>query len=203
MDRERIAEIFEEHRFKLSEETAHLFSLYLNELLRWNRVHNLTSVREPEEIVRRHFVDSLSLLDCFSEAGARWRGNEVADVGSGAGFPGVPLKIYLRDFKLYLIESVSKKCSFLEFLKVRLGLEWEVICKRAEEVDRKFDIVISRAMGEFEDIYPILESLSKGYVFVMKGERVSERWKRELGYRACRTKVPKLPPSYVLWKRLK
>ncbi|MDQ7082564.1 MAG: class I SAM-dependent methyltransferase [Aquificota bacterium] len=78
-----------------------------------------------------------------------------------------------------------------------------MIWRRAEEVDREFDIVLSRAMGEFEDIYPILESLSKEYVFVMKGEKISERWEKELGYRACRTKVPKLPPSYILWKRLK
>ncbi|WP_457600463.1 16S rRNA (guanine(527)-N(7))-methyltransferase RsmG [Hydrogenivirga sp.] len=200
--RELIKKVFSEAGFRLSEEQLNRFHTYLLELKRWNRVHNLTSLKEDEEIVRRHFLDSLSIAVCFNDLGIDWRGRKVADVGSGAGFPGVPLKIYLMDFDLYLIEAVAKKCSFLEFLKVRLGLEWNVLCERAEEVDMRFDIVISRAMGEFEDICPVLEKLSSKYVFIMKGRKVKEEWLRELGYESYEVKIPGLPPSHILWKKL-
>ncbi|EDP75132.1 16S rRNA (guanine(527)-N(7))-methyltransferase RsmG [Hydrogenivirga sp. 128-5-R1-1] len=199
---ELIERLFSEAGFELSQEDAEKFGLYLEELKRWNRVHNLTSVKKDEEIVRRHFIDSLSLVRCFVELGVRWQGKVFADVGSGAGFPGVPLKIYLKDIELFLIESVSKKCSFLEYLKLRLNMDWTVICERAERVDRSFDIVVSRAMGEFEEIHRVLENLSREYVFVMKGKELRKEWTEELGYTPCRVEVRGLPPSYILWKRL-
>ncbi len=178
-----------------------MFLVYLDEIKRWNRVHNLTAVRDEEEIVRRHFIDSLSLAVCFSELGIEWEGKDLADVGSGAGFPGVPLKIYLRDFNLFLIESVGKKCSFLEFLKVRLNLGWEVICRRAEDVSRRFDIVVARAFGKFEEVAPVLESLSRGLVFVMKGRQLKKEWTEKLGYRVYRVRGPE--ESYILWKEVR
>ncbi len=122
-------------------------------------------------------------------------------MGSGAGFPGVPLKIYLKDIKLYLIEAVSKKCSFLEYLKVKLREDYEVICERAEKVDRRFEATVSRAMGEFEEIHGILERLSEGYVFVMKGKDIKREWLEELGYNLCKLKLSFTEESYVLWKK--
>ena len=123
-------------------------------------------------------------------------------MGSGAGFPGVPLKIYLKDIKLYLIEAVSKKCSFLEYLKVKLKEDYEVICERAERVEKRFDAVASRALGEFEEVHGLLEGLSKGYVFVMKGKDIKKEWLEELGYKLCELKLSFMPESYVLWKKL-
>lgn len=83
----------------------------------------MTAIEEDEEIVIRHFLDSVSVSLCLEEKGIRVDGLSLCDVGSGAGFPGVPLKIYYKDsINLTLIESVAKKCAFLEYIKVKLGL---------------------------------------------------------------------------------
>jgi len=197
---ERIKELFRRENLSLSEEQARKFEVYLRELLKWNRVHNLTAIKEPEEIIKRHFVESVSLIRCFEEANLDWKGKEFADIGTGAGFPGVPLKIYLGDVRLFLVEASSKKCSFLEYLKVKLNEEYEVLCERAENLNRSFDVVLSRALGEFEEVYELLESLSKGYVFVMKGKEIKREWIEELGYNLCELKLSFMPRTYVLWK---
>ena len=142
----------------------------------------------------------MSLFRCFEKVNLEWKGKEVADIGSGAGFPGVPLKIYLRDIKLYLVEAVAKKCSFLEYLKVKLGEDYEVICERAENLTKSFDVVTARALGEFEEIHSLLEKLSKGYVFVMKGREIKKEWLEELGYSLCELRFNLMPKTYVLWK---
>ncbi len=197
-----IGRILEGAGFRLSEEDLWRFEIYLKELKRWNKVHNLTSIEEDEEIVRRHFLDSLSLARCFEDLGVEWKGKDLADVGSGAGFPGIPLKIYLKDFNLFLIESVGKKCSFLEFLKVKLTLNWTVLCRRAEDVDRKFHIAFSRALGKFEDVTPLLEGLATEWVFIMKGKEVNWGSVKSFGYEAYKVNIKGLPESYILWKRL-
>lgn len=190
--------IFREAGFELEEGDLRRFEIYLRELKKWNRIHNLTAIEKDEEIVRRHFIDSLSLAKCFLDLGIDWKGKDIADVGSGAGFPGVPLKIYLKEFNLFLIESVGKKCSFLEYLKVKLDLDWEVICNRAERADRKFYIVVARALGEFEEIRPLLENLSERYVFVMKGKDIREEWRKE--YSVYEVNIGGLPRSYILYR---
>ncbi|HIQ30616.1 MAG TPA: 16S rRNA (guanine(527)-N(7))-methyltransferase RsmG [Aquifex aeolicus] len=198
----KLRDILEGAGFKLRDDQLKAFRLYLAELQRWNKTHNLTAVREEEEIVKKHFLDSLTLARCFEDLGVEWRGKEVLDVGSGAGFPGVPLKIYLGDLHLFLAESTNKKCAFLEILKVHLHLEWTVLCMRAEKIKRRFPIVVARALGEFEKIVPMLESLSSGYVFVMKGKEVRESWEKELGYGVWKVRVKGLPERNILWKRL-
>ncbi len=197
-----LEEIFSEEGFHLDEDQLGKFSLYLKELLRWNRVHNLVGEKNKKDIVLRHFVDSLTLARCFEDLGIDWRGKELADVGSGAGFPGVPLKIYLKDLELTLIESSSKKCSFLEFLKLKIGERYRVICRRAEEVRKKFYIVVARALGKFEKVAPLLEDLSSRYVFVMKGRELREKWLQDYGYRVYRVEVPSFKGSFILWKEV-
>ncbi len=199
----KIERFFSRAGFTLEEEDLQRFSLYLHELIRWNRVHNLTSIKDKEGIIRKHFLDSLSIARCFLDLGIEWKGKDVADIGSGAGFPGVPLKIYLKDIDLYLIESSSKRCSFLEFLKAKLSLDWHVLCRRAESVEKKFHIVVCRALGELEDILPLLEALSSAYIFVMKGKNIKERWLTEFGLRTYRVRLAGIPESYILWKRVK
>ncbi len=199
---EKIGKLFEEAGFRLEEKDLKRFAVYLQELKRWNRIHNLTAARNEEEIIKRHFIDSLSLAKCFLDLGIDWQDRFVADVGSGAGFPGVPLKIYLKDIHLYLIESVGKKCSFLEYLKIKLNLDYEVLCERAEEVKRKFYIVVARALGEFEKVVPLLEDISERYVFVMKGKELRKEWTDDLGYEPYRVNIKGLTKSYILWKNL-
>ena len=142
----------------------------------------------------------MSLFRCFEKAGLGWKGREFGDIGSGAGFPGVPLKIYLKDIKLYLVEAVAKKCSFLEYLKVKLGEEYEVICDRAENLTRNFDVVVTRALGEFEEVHSLLERLSRNYVFIMKGKEIKKDWIEKLGYNLCELNLSFMPRTYVLWK---
>jgi 16S rRNA (guanine527-N7)-methyltransferase len=93
----------------LTEEQAAQFMIYLSQLLQWNRITNLTSITDPQKIVIKHFVDSLTALAATSFPSQAI----VIDVGAGAGFPGLPLKIVRRDLRLVLIEPVKKKCSFL------------------------------------------------------------------------------------------
>lgn len=93
----------------LTDEQAAKFMIYLSQLLQWNRVTNLTSITDPQKIVIKHFVDSLTALAATSFPFQA----VVIDVGAGAGFPGLPLKIVRDDLRLVLIEPIKKKCSFL------------------------------------------------------------------------------------------
>ncbi|NPB06723.1 MAG: 16S rRNA (guanine(527)-N(7))-methyltransferase RsmG [Aquificae bacterium] len=195
MTKEEIKKLFEREGFPLDDEQARLFETYLNELLRWNRVHNLTALREPEQIVKRHFIESVSLTRCFNEAGLK--PTEIADAGTGAGFPGVPLKIYLRTPELTLIESSTKKCAFLDYLKLKLGINYRVLCTRAEKVNERFETVVSRAMGEFDEIRPLLERLSRKAVFVAKGKELKPEWLKD--YRPCKIELSFIS-FFVLWR---
>ncbi|MDW8032358.1 MAG: 16S rRNA (guanine(527)-N(7))-methyltransferase RsmG [Aquificaceae bacterium] len=186
-------ETFSRNGFELSEQQVKHFSLYLQELKRWNRVHNLTALKEDRDIVVRHFLDSLTVSLCLKEKGVEVGGLKLCDVGSGAGFPGVPLKIYYGDLiELTLIEAVAKKCSFLEYLKTRLGLSYRVLCKEAQSVKERFDLVVSRALGKLENILPLLLGLSERYVLVMKGSEPEE------GYQHCRIELPDVR-GYILF----
>jgi len=102
----------------LTEKQIGQFLIYLSQLLQWNRTTNLTSITDPYEVIAKHFVDSLAGLTAvdFPSKGM------VIDVGSGAGFPGIPLKIVRDDLQLVLIEPVQKKCSFLHSIVGSLKL---------------------------------------------------------------------------------
>ncbi len=172
-----LAHIAEKNGIHLDEKQINKFEKYLNFLSKWNRVYNLTSIRKKEEIVTKHFLDSLTLVKVFEKAGINPEGKKIADLGTGAGFPGVPLKIYYGDkIDLYLIEAVHKKCIFLEMLKKELEIDYTVLCKRAEDVNLLFDIVVSRAAGESFDVLKWGKNLLKegGYIIIMKGKKVEE-----------------------------
>lgn len=170
-----------------------MFETYLKELKRWNKVHNLTSLKEDRDIVIRHFLDSITISLCLKEKGVKVEGLSVCDVGSGAGFPGVPLKIYYGDkIDLTLVEAVAKKCSFLEYLKTKLPISYRVLCKEAQKLQESFDLVVCRALGKLEDILPLLEGLSNRYILIMKGSEVPE------GYPYCKIDLPHIK-SYILF----
>jgi len=174
---EKLKSLCEKNGIPISDEQLEKFDIYLKTLLKWNRVYNLTSVRKKEEIVIKHFFDSLTLVKLFESIDLDIKGKSVADLGAGAGFPGVPLKIYYGDMiDLYLIEVVQKKCLFLEFLRKDLDIDYTVLCSRAEEVGIKFDVVVSRATGETFEVLKIGKDLLKkdGYLIVMKGKKIEE-----------------------------
>ena len=124
---------------------------YAEELVDWNRRLNLTAITGPSEIVDKHFLDSLSVLvACEVPVGSR-----MVDVGSGAGFPGLPLRIARPDLRLALLEATRKKCEFLRYVVKALDLaDVTIVNARAEEAGRdpvhreRYDVAVARAVAE-------------------------------------------------------
>lgn len=136
----------------LSREQLDKFSVYYTEIIEWNRRFNLTSIIEYDEMQIKHFCDSLSVVFALNPIDDR--GIRMIDIGSGAGFPGIPLKIALPGVELTLLEATAKKAGFLQHVKEKLGLRGiEIITGRAEEAAHnrqhreKFDVVLSRAVA--------------------------------------------------------
>ena len=159
----------------LSNEQLDAFALYARELAEWNQRINLTAIREPADVRRKHFLDSLScVLAMKGSQTAR-----VIDVGTGAGFPGLPLKILFPEMNLTLVESVAKKTSFLSHIVKELNLEGvEVITSRAEKVGQdpdhrdKYDWAAARAVGRMPVLAEYLLPLVRvgGFALAQKGE---------------------------------
>ena len=137
-----------------------LLSTYLDLLVKWNAKINLTAVRASEEIVTRHFGESLFAARLlFPHTMTK---QSVLDIGSGAGFPGLPLKIWAPALALTLVESNQRKAVFLREVVRALGLpEVQVISDRAEKLSTQADLVTFRAVERFELILPVAHKLTK------------------------------------------
>lgn len=137
-------------------------------LLEQNKVMNLTAITDPASVARLHFVDSLTLLDAVPFAG-----RTVVDVGCGAGFPGVPLKIAEPSLQLTLLDSLGKRMKWLADTLPRLGVAAECVTARAEEFGRReqFDIAVSRAVARLNILLELCLPLVKpgGTFLAMKG----------------------------------
>jgi len=162
METVRIAELLDPFlqrdngREDLSPAQLQQLSEYLDLLLRWNAKTNLTAVREPEAIVTRHFGESLFLARNVNREEVR----TAIDLGSGAGFPGIPLKIYSPHLAVTLIESHYKKTTFLnEVIRKCTLTSINVFTGRAEESGLKADLVTLRAVEKFEAALPTAVSL--------------------------------------------
>jgi 16S rRNA (guanine527-N7)-methyltransferase len=142
-------------------------SMYIDLLIRWNARVNLTAIRDPEEIVTRHIGESLFLArhlfpGARSEAASAVADPAVADLGSGAGFPGIPIKMWAPGIGLTLIESNHKKVAFLrEVCRALTLMDVDIQNVRAEEVSRSFDVVTLRAVERFAEILPVAGRLVK------------------------------------------
>jgi 16S rRNA (guanine527-N7)-methyltransferase len=156
--------------FKLSDPQLERFTLYRDELKRWNRRINLTSVADDCGIIYKHFIDSLLPLSCELIA----PGSRLADVGTGPGFPGLCLKLGEPSLKVTLIDSSHKKTAFLKYLIAKMKLEEvEVVRARAEELARKpgysgkFDHVTTRYVAELvKSVCYCLPLLRSGGTFI-------------------------------------
>lgn len=169
----------DKYGISLSDEQLDQFDKYYQLLVEWNEKINLTAITEPREVAIKHMVDSLSCwqADLF-EAGIA-----VIDVGTGAGFPGIPLKIYRPDIKLILLDSLNKRIKFLQTVVDELGLK-DVKCihARAEEAARnkalreKFDLVVSRAVARLPVLAEYcLPFVKTGGIFAaLKGMKFAE-----------------------------
>ena len=141
-------------------------------LLKWNRVYNLTAIRNPQEVITHHLLDSLAVLPWVGELG------KLADIGSGGGLPGIPLAIVHSGLVVNSVETVNKKASFQQQAKIELGLgNFSVINARVEQVqpDRlpggAADGVISRAFSSLADFARLAGHLvaEGGALYAMKG----------------------------------
>ena len=153
------------------------FDLYQKELLQWNAKTNLISKKTAEEIATRHFLDSLTAARYIRPKNAR-----MVDIGAGAGFPGLPLKIALPSIQLCLLETNRKKVSFLKHIQRLLNLDGVFILQdRTENIVRegqwreKFDVAISRASLKLPDLMPLGQYflVPGGLLITLKGPDVS------------------------------
>jgi len=163
----------------LSDEQVRMFFHYQEVLLEWNQKMNLTAITDPQEIAVKHFIDSLSCLD----SDVFPVGCSVVDVGTGAGFPGLPLKIYRPDIYLCLIDSLQKRTNFLQTVVKDLGMKnVEIHHLRAEEAGRqkirraRFDVAVSRAVARLSVLCELCLPLVRvgGYFVAMKGAKFRE-----------------------------
>jgi 16S rRNA (guanine527-N7)-methyltransferase len=164
---ETIASILAPFRVNLSDSQLTAIERYLSLLLSWNRAMNLTAVDDPAEILARHFGESL-----FAAGFLDLNNSRLADVGTGPGFPGLPLKIAVPEMQLTLIEANLKKCAFLTEVSQKLELaDVEVLKGRFQGAisrDQKFEFVCSRALGSFSEFLPWARAaLSPGGAIVL------------------------------------
>jgi 16S rRNA (guanine527-N7)-methyltransferase len=163
----------------LSDQEIEQFESYLSELVEWNKKTNLTSIKGTTEIIIKHFIDSLMVLRFISLEGS------LADIGAGAGFPGIPIKIKRPDLDLLLVEPRRKKASFMRKVIRDLALRRaEVYNGRVEELAGRvsFDFVISRALGDLDYSCSISMPLLKtdGCIIAMQGPTHSEAKENDL-----------------------
>lgn len=155
------------------------FLFYYEMLVEWNRVMNLTAITEYDEVMKKHFVDSVSLVKAYDVT----RDVKVIDVGTGAGFPGLALKIAYPNLKITLLDSLNKRIQFLDAVIERLGLEdVETIHGRAEDwakpnrLREHFDLCVSRAVANLSTLSEYCLPFVKvgGQFISYKSEKISE-----------------------------
>ncbi|MBD9220165.1 MAG: 16S rRNA (guanine(527)-N(7))-methyltransferase RsmG [Clostridiales bacterium] len=215
---ELLAESCKKINIELTEKQIKQFIDYKDMLLEWNEKFNLTAITDEREIILKHFVDCLAI-----SAGAELAGKKIIDVGTGAGFPGVPVKIAFPDTQMTLLDSLNKRITFLEELKNKLGLE-NVTCihSRAEDggADKNlregFDLCISRAVANLAVLSEYcLPFVKVGGCFIsMKGPDVkdelneSEKAIKVLGGEVKEIKLINIPEtdinhSLIIIKKIK
>ena len=175
----------------LSHEKQDKLQAFMALLTKWNRTYNLTAIRDENQMLTHHLLDSLSILPAIGNsapAARRW-----ADVGSGAGLPGIPLAIACPDLEISSIETVEKKATFQRQARIELGLgNFSVTNSRVEDLPAGgFDIVISRAFADLADFVRLAGHLlnSTGRLLAMKGILPEDEIKR-------------LPPGWTLREAL-
>jgi 16S rRNA (guanine527-N7)-methyltransferase len=161
---------------EISQKELGQFDIYLKELSEWNERTNLTAIKERSEVITKHFIDSLTLLQAIPA-----ESRSFADIGSGAGFPGLPLKIMRPDLEMTLIEATSKKVEFLSHMIETLGLAGiQAVHGRAEEFAQmqeyreQFDMAAARAVAELSVLAEFaLPFVKVGGTFIAQKNNIS------------------------------
>lgn len=163
---QKLRDLLNENSISVTETQLTLLIKYLELLVKWNRTYNLTAVRDPEEMLTKHLVDSLVICPYL-------KGNDFIDVGTGAGLPGIPLAIVNPEKQFTLVDSLGKRIRFLNHVKLTLGLSnIEPIQIRVEQLKhRQFDGVISRAFASLETMVTLTQHLARatGRFYALKG----------------------------------
>lgn len=163
----------------LSKEQVEQFLTYYEMLVEWNEMMNLTAITEYDEVMKKHFVDSLSLIKAFDVS----QNKSVIDVGTGAGFPGLALKIAYPNLKVTLLDSLNKRIQFLDAVIAKLNLtDVETIHGRAEDFAKpdklreKFDLCVSRAVANLSTLSEYCLPFVKvgGQFISYKSEKIAE-----------------------------
>jgi len=146
---------------------------YLSLILKWNKTYNLSAIRDPIESVKKHLLDSLSILP-FLNSG------RVLDVGSGAGLPGIVISIMRPEIEVSVLDSIGKKCRFMQVVKTEIKLDnLTVINSRVESFDknRYYDQIISRAFAKVNKTINLTKHLlaDNGVYLLMKGDSIKEK----------------------------
>lgn len=198
MIKDLLLNFIKDYKITLTENQNEQFQKYFELLVEWNEKMNLTAITDESGVALKHFADSLSLLNFVDIP----QNSTLADVGTGAGFPGVVLKIARPDIKLTLIDSLNKRLVFLNEVCSQLGIDAELIHSRAEDGARdeklreSFDFVASRAVARMN----VLSEYCLPYVKVggafcaMKGAQANEEFKESLN--AINTLGGKLENKY-------
>lgn len=178
MNLQQFQEALSQYNITLSEQQLNQLETYFHMLVEWNEKMNLTNITEKEEVYLKHFYDSITLafyhkLDC----------QHICDIGAGAGFPSIPLKIVFPNLKVTIVDSLNKRITFLNALFEALELKnVEAVSARAEEYCEKhresFDIVTARAVARFEILDELCLPLVKlnGYFIALKGASGQEEY---------------------------
>ena len=200
--KEKITDLLKEIDVQINDDEINKFYKYMSLLLEWNEKINLTAITEQDEIILKHFVDCITSMKYLNEK------ESVIDVGTGAGFPGIPLAIMKTQNNFTLVDSLNKRINFLNDVKEKINLKnVQTIHARAEDFgqDKKyrenFDVAVSRAVANLSTLSEYLIPLVKvgGKVICMKGSSIEEEVKdaeyaiKELGGRITSIEKFNLP----------
>jgi 16S rRNA (guanine527-N7)-methyltransferase len=166
---------------QLGEKKVRLLSRYVSLLNKWNQAYNLTAVRNPEEMVQKHIIDSLSILPYLTKTPEQHTKPTLVDIGSGAGLPGIPLAIAHPEWHITLIDSNGKKAGFLNNTKRELALDnLDILNTRVEKVEQQYDIITCRAFSTLAEIVELSKQLwrSNTCLWAMKGKLPEEELRR-------------------------
>ncbi len=153
--------------FEVSDQQQHKLVDFLEQLAKWNKTYNLTAIKDKKKMLTHHVMDSLAISPYI-------KAKKIADVGTGAGIPGIPLAILHPDKTFYLIDSNGKKVRFIKQTAHQLGLKNVIaLHKRVESVELTVDVVISRAFASLKDMVDGTTQLlpAKGVFLAMKGKQ--------------------------------